>query len=717
MGITELLISTLISVTLSIAAAILLRPKADKKPLEDMPTTTSTRGEWLYSVSGTIKVEPVFAFAGNRYTTQKKVDGGKGLGGSQKQTVYHEAGWHLLSVGVGVEIRAIYNSEGKDILGGTIDRDTYPSGSTVTTEIGDFVVFWGERDQGVSPDLAHATLGVGVASAWPDVFYVYWTSCELGPSPMWPRLSYVIKVGCDRGLLLDSEYWIGDDGVNPAHRIAERLLLPYPWGVHLDNDDVDKTSLEAFGVLCEEEGLALNMIGERGVAAERDVQAILSDCGVMMSQIDGRLVFISMRKADDFPVLSDEIITEPGLDIEVVHAQMVVSSPTFTYLDRDHKYRDKDIRVDDDADTESYKLPASSRVKLEIPTEEAVARIIAVRREQELAISGKHKFGVLRNAKVLRPGHGLFEASVGKMRVLTVKPDIGGPGAEVEASFDTYSIDAGDELGDESTGGGSGGSSLPEVDIAFNWLQVPAALYPSGIAIGVFRLRAHQRMTGSDIHVSQDDVSYTDAGSQNQYCCGGTILTAFDGTSGDITNGPIFEDINGDVPNVALDLSSDTTSWENGRQIMLVEDEIMYVQALTAVSVSAWAAATVYIAGDEVLPTIPNGFRYVCLVGGTSGADEPAWPVTRLDDVTDNTVTWETYRPEYRIDGIKRAKHGTAAAVHAIGTHVFITPYDAIHPIADVLIEDTVLLYVKSRPRSSRGYVDLSSVTAIDKVV
>jgi len=55
---------------------------------------------------------------------------------------------------------------------------------------------------------------------------------------------------------------------------------------------------------------------------------------------------------------------------------------------------------------------------------------------------------------------------------------------------------------------------------------------------------------------------------------------------------------------------------------------------------TAWAASTAYTVGKVVRPTTGNGLLYRCTVAGTSGAAEPAWPVTIGLTVTDGTVTW-----------------------------------------------------------------------------
>lgn len=56
----------------------------------------------------------------------------------------------------------------------------------------------------------------------------------------------------------------------------------------------------------------------------------------------------------------------------------------------------------------------------------------------------------------------------------------------------------------------------------------------------------------------------------------------------------------------------------------------------------AWAATTAYATTSPhfVTPTVPNGWRYECTTGGTSGGTEPTWPTTLGATVVDGTVTW-----------------------------------------------------------------------------
>lgn len=78
---------------------------------------------------------------------------------------------------------------------------------------------------------------------------------------------------------------------------------------------------------------------------------------------------------------------------------------------------------------------------------------------------------------------------------------------------------------------------------------------------------------------------------------------------------------------------------------------------------TTWAAETAYTVGDVVLPTVRNGRRYVCVRGGTSGGDEPAfWPTrqgARLTDGDDDPqLLWAEDGPGFNnIYDVRAAAH------------------------------------------------------------
>ena len=53
-----------------------------------------------------------------------------------------------------------------------------------------------------------------------------------------------------------------------------------------------------------------------------------------------------------------------------------------------------------------------------------------------------------------------------------------------------------------------------------------------------------------------------------------------------------------------------------------------------------WSAGATYAAGLHRLPSTPNTYFYIALVGGVTGGVEPTWPTTYGATVTDGGVTW-----------------------------------------------------------------------------
>ena len=64
---------------------------------------------------------------------------------------------------------------------------------------------------------------------------------------------------------------------------------------------------------------------------------------------------------------------------------------------------------------------------------------------------------------------------------------------------------------------------------------------------------------------------------------------------------------------------------------------------------SSWKAVTPYGAYQYVRPTTPNGYQYACLVGGRTGGDEPAWPTTVGDTISDGSATWQCVAADARV--------------------------------------------------------------------
>lgn len=266
-----------ISVALSAAAYFLLKPKGVRNSHGNTQTedfglsNIATQGAYVPLLIGRRRIGAVVAWVGDRNVVPDVAStargGAKGSRGSKRKTIftgvnlYRESAWHLLCVGPAQRIHRIW-AEGKLIYPtaaypNPIDRDTSPSGSTFALDAGVFRVFWGENDtdQPVNTFLADANR-VGVASRWPHVCYIEWTSKWLGQSPHWPQIEYDVEVlpqtagsGIDEAVGTVPPYKVVDDGGSPAETLYEGALLPYaltqillesyPHGVGLPISELD----------------------------------------------------------------------------------------------------------------------------------------------------------------------------------------------------------------------------------------------------------------------------------------------------------------------------------------------------------------------------------------------------------------------------------------------------------------------------------------------
>lgn len=57
-------------------------------------------------------------------------------------------------------------------------------------------------------------------------------------------------------------------------------------------------------------------------------------------------------------------------------------------------------------------------------------------------------------------------------------------------------------------------------------------------------------------------------------------------------------------------------------------------------NISTWTASTPKVAGDFVIPTTPDGYKYEIQTPGTSGVTEPVWDTTEGNTTNDGTIVW-----------------------------------------------------------------------------
>lgn len=698
---------------------------------EDTPPTISTRGVYVPMIRGTRMTTDIINGWSKITQVNNEDSGGKNFSGGESGSggpTYRAQVWHILSVGPCDGLFEIRLS-GKVKWQGNLTPDTTPSGTEISTgNIGSFRIYWGEPDQPIN-ELLSKSNKVGVASRWPGICYVVWDTMRYGNQAVQPQVDYVLRGACPPSQSLDgSEYIITTPvatGVNPAHLLLELMNSGPFTGSAIPASALDESSLEQFGIDSESDGLPVNVAYLDGVLAETAVQNLLSDFGILIPERDGRIMVVPMRydAMATYPSLSDDLVQQPGFDREIVVQEAdAPSNPVFFIKDEtDYHFRDQDVSLGGGAGASvTTGLINSERSEITSVTNINVASEIARRRRQETAVDRSLRPKVLRGLRVLTPGQSIVDPDIGQLLVFGVSWSDEKPETELICSPDTYRIPDTDEIMVVPSPDGDEGFNTADADIEFAIIQLPASLesspYPE---LRVFRWRAHSGIIDAILRVStqpSSDYLFTGGGDGQTHSQGGYLDEAIDiATASPIDTGPKIEPVNDDMAEV-LDLSSDAISHAAGRQLMLVNGEVFFVQYFDIADEMAWTGSLAVTVDDFIEPTMGNdtGLRYKASGAGSlvTGGTEPAWPTEVGETVVDGNVTWTAHRMAWIPRNMIRAQWGTSAATHAIGSSAFVADYSrmlqAVHPAWGT----GVTAYLKTAPRTTSETVDISTVTA-----
>lgn len=708
MGGTELLIAGVIAAGLLVFSGLLLKPKKGPKlQRDDEPTTISTRGAYLPIVLGTRRIGYVFGHAWGRYTIEETVAEGGGKGGDapdQKQTVYYEYGWHQLCVGPIGGILEIWEGS-EQILPAPVYAHEAPSGTLIDCGVhGAFRVYWGEFDQ-----VADAALStdIGYEASWAPVAYVVWQPKRLGTGPTWQPIEYVVR-SCDPEESAPAPS-SSDAGWNPAACLHRLLTAEYPHGAGLGGSLVNGSALSEAAAVFAGEGVAANLLVE-GEYSEV-IEGLLADCGLAMPERAGRLHFVPVRHEATVPVIGEGVIVGsiPRASTPLLHRAN--RRVTFTFKDAEHAYRDTDIQIDDESN-DSDRFDAEE-VAITTATDLASARSIANRRSQEyFGDAASFRFRVARDAASrLVPGHAAEIEGLGPVRIASTRYLLEDHTAEVEAVVDSYGVAAVEDADDAPLVGSEPRDA--EHDLRVRVYELPREIAGENVRIAVLRVAAHDQIVGANVHLSIDGGGYAIAGRQTYASVGGEILTSMSaGVAGDVLpEGPVvLPDTQGYLG--LLDLSSRTAAWQDGLQAALIDDEVIFVQAVTVLAETEWSASEAISEGDARSPSAPTGLRYVCTTAGTTGATEPAWPEEAGETVTDGTVVWEAQHFRIRLDNVIRGRFGTEAAGHAENAEIFVFDSSRISPIAAAGLLPGAEACVRTQPYTLRGTVEVNSAVS-----
>jgi hypothetical protein len=339
-------------------------------------------------------------------------------------------------------------------------------------------------------------------------------------------------------------------------------------------------------------------------------------------------------------------------------ADRPVDRIVFSFSEESNAFRDVTIAIDEDGQAALAEFYRARSVQIIASTHfDSCARIAERRSFEELAGAAQIRLSLGRAARALRPGEAMVANGFDEvLRVSQTKHDPLSGNVEVTALTDFY----GAPLSDFVVGRGvtAGAGNQVTLDLAYKIVELPEILTgPGGPQTAlILAIRAHAAISGHNLHISGDNVTYTFYAEDLTIVTGGTLSEELPSTGPwEIAQGPTFSVLGPDISSV-LDLSSDNASWRGGRQLAVFvnpttrEYEVAYLKKVTPIS------------------------------GST-----------------------------YRLDGLILHRYDSRPLTFPVGTQVFILQNDDGLGIQDPLVAPQVILYGKPEPLGI-GTIPLSQI-------
>ena len=440
-----------------------------------------------------------------------------------------------------------------------------------------------------------------------------------------------------------------DDGINPAHALAEILFAPWPYGLGRDPApfklNSGGNSLDAAAVLFDDEGLMSSLLAKDGASAHEVVAGLLQDVGmfITLNTETGLYDFVPIRATDpdDRPEITLDQLAGNFPEIETPQGELPQNAVVYGFSDRDNQFRDMTILVAADGQASYENRQAADTVQMLTVIDFTVAEKVAKRRSQESLAGGAiFRLSGNRTVRELLPGMVVTVEGVDEpLRILSVEiqDDSGEVKIEAASDFMGAKTDETDQMGSGAPAGGEEGGDI-DPPLQFDLFQVPASISATMTVI-VPQIRASSAVADTTIDISGDDTSYYEKDTFSAGQAGGVTTSAM--LVGD-TTGPDFDELGPDISDVQ-DLTSDSASFNAGRQILMIVSglgtEICYVDAITST----------------------GGLGWTC-------------------------------------NNIIRAQQGTTALAHPSGARVYIFDPEQVPSVQDVLIASGNTIYVKPVP-------------------
>jgi hypothetical protein len=451
------------------------------------------------------------------------------------------------------------------------------------------------------------------------------------------------------------------EGLNVAAIVYQLLFEVFPFGLGLDTSSFNLTDLEdVFDTLGSGSSLALpaSIILADKKSIRDGIGQLLMDAGVgAFWDMATHQYRFKVMKVSDTPteISSDAYSLDKGSDTEEVgYSVLEAQQRHYTFFDSNRNFEQSSIMVTDDNRAKYAKFPNSKAVGLYTITDLDTAAVFASRRDREFYVRGGIK--VVLSMSIMDSQIAnvyTFEDLTGEYRLAKLEPNPLKSNAKATFLKDYFSsVTSAIPTTPSVTVVEGTDSAYP--DIQFRLLETNKYYDDGKNGVYVWRVRNGSYSTSAAIYLSPDNTSYTQVAITTKYATGGVLVEALsDDTSTIITTGPKVT-IYGPDANYIGNLTGNDYEWKAGKQIVVINNELFYVQKLT--------------------PTAEDN--------------------------------------EYTLDGLIRARQGTNVASHSIGDEVYISLASDLDLITDPMILFGTTLYAKSVPFTVGQAIDISDVTA-----
>lgn len=521
----------------------------------------------------------------------------------------------------------------------------------------------------------------------PGVFNPYRgaTILTIGPRSNWPIFDQIAETTATPPRVWMTRR-IASASVNPIHAIAQILFAPWPDGGGRNKDRYDMQSIEeAAAWFSSRELFRCSVTASDGETGDQVIARIMQDIGMWMpfNPITGLYCFKIIRHPGTFgddavPDLPQSVILERP-EIVNTRGPQPVDKVMFTFRDESINFRDQPLAIDDDGNATVRRVQGAKTIPITTTTSILTAREVAKRRTQEVGsnLSGYRLIGNHSTRKMFA-GQSFTTAALGDntpQRLTAIKRSTSTSRNEIDSLVDCYDppvpvglvgggmVDfGGDQIissltFDDLPDGGKPAKKAARLtlDIAARAFEVPRFMSGLQIQMLFLRLRSTKQSYGFRIWVSRDNSTYTMLGSMTGTFSGG-LLTE------DMPAYPMVQDDDSVVIETLGDASSDADlasrldaareDFLAGKQMALIEDELVFISALNQV-------------GDRL------------------------WTISQ---------------------GMIRGRLGTKAVSHPAGSPVFVFQADNLPIFNSVLFAPNKTLWVKIQPTGSSPPVSLASI-------